>query len=49
MAARNDGADTVHDEIVGNHVAHVFGVARYPQNIGRDIEAHLWDLPCSKL
>ncbi len=38
---RDDGAYAVHDEIVGNDVAHVFRVAGHPQDIGRHIEAHV--------
>ena len=34
----NDGANAVHDQVVGHDVAHVLGIAGYPQDIGGDVE-----------
>ena len=41
MAARDDGADAVHDDVVGEDVAHVLRVLGDAQHISGNVEAHL--------
>ena len=49
MAARDDGADAVHDDVVGEDVAHVLGLLVTRSTSAVTSKRTFWVWPCSKL
>ena len=49
MAVRDDRAYAVHDDVVGKHVAHVFGAAGRRNTSAVTSKRTFWVWPCSKL
>src|SRR5690606_6173536 len=41
VATRNNRPDPIHDDVVGNHMAHVLWIIRQPSHLGGHIEPHL--------